>query len=159
MVNSKHKCPYGLYRNKAGEPVQYRFRHRHLEIKTVAKEPLLFPAWVIGHNAMSTKVCTHKGLITHLFVPRFVVHWEHSTHSIPSQDEYEMLSVMMSQPIPLDEISQETLNEPERLNCWMEEAAAAVLCHRGLIKELLPENGVDDEYFDDGGKMIQQISE
>jgi len=151
MVWSEHEQPYGLYENKSGEPTCYRFRHRRMRINA-DKGKLNFPGWVVGHDALSGE-SDDSGVIVHLFAPRFVVHWTASSDAAsrePGWMKHRSLAVYISQPLPLDEISEETLADmPARIR-WLDEACAAVARWRGDICEFLPEDAPDFDEDDIG---------
>jgi len=149
MVWSEHDNPYGLYKNKAGEPTSYRFRHRRMHINT-GKGSLDLPGWVVGQDALKKEAPCKGGVVVHLFAPRFIAYWTSFPYADAQFIKDDRLPVKLTLPIPLDEISEETLVDVAARDRWLDEAAAAVVCWRGDICELLPEDAPDYDEDDVG---------
>jgi len=70
--------------------------------------------------------------------------------------KHRSLPVYISQALPLDEISEETLADlPARIR-WLDEACAAVARWRGDICEFLPEDApdFDEDEIGDGTRRL-----
>jgi hypothetical protein len=147
-----HDQPYGLYESEKGKANSFRFRHNGLKIRTETGVSML-PGWIVGRDALRAG---EDHVVVHLLAPRFVLHWNSTPFPDQNMSKHDALSINVSLPIPLDEISEEILSELDARNRWVEEATAAVAVSRGDILQFLPDD-VPDYESDDLDENIERV--
>ena len=115
----------------------YLFRHDYCTDQPGA-DVRMIPAWLVGESPVAHNDRYH-GIIVHQLAPTFLAHWAIGEHADRRFYRHPYSSVRISDPLPIGRLATAALQDAKLRSDWMEEAVAAVDCHRDEIKLFWPE--------------------